>query len=575
MQVRHLKVRNFRGIGSLDWTPQSSLCCLIGSGDTGKSSVLDAIEAALSSRWFMFTEVDFLDGDTGKSILVEVTVGELSKALKSDERFGLYVRGWSSDGKLNDEPEDGDEAALTLRLTVDATMEPVWELVRDTATTPRVLSNRDRALFGLVRLAGDDARHLTWGQGSVLAKLTGDADEAAQNLAAAYRSARASAGLDKVPALANAAKAAQSQATALGAYVEDAYAPGLELLRGGFSTSSIALHDGSVPLRLAGLGTRRLATLAIQRSAITEGAIVLVDEIEHGLEPHRIIGAIARLKESQIMAVSAEKPAGQILMTTHSDITIAEVEAANLYVGQRDALTDQVELRAPSALPAFRKLMKKTPRALFARRVLVCEGATEVGLMLGLREPLQSRHDGIPVEQRGVAFADGEGSFAPQLAAALARLGYAVALFRDSDRALTADEALEVATTGVTVFQYDGALDTEAAMFSAAADGQVQALLDYAREEKTEESITACLKNRDAELTPEVTAETFSLWEFSTTSDGVALRSTVAQVATKKSWFKELHSGRTIAPIAWEIVEHAPGSAFAKCVLALESWLYA
>ncbi|WP_208456375.1 hypothetical protein, partial [Burkholderia vietnamiensis] len=126
-------------------------------------------------------------------------------------------------------------------------------LVRDSATHPRTLSNRDRALFGLVRLAGDDARHLTWGQGSVLAKLTGDADDAARNLADAYRTARSSAKLDKVTALADAAKVAQAQASSLGAYVQDEYGPGLELLRGGFSTSSIALHDGSVPLRLAGL----------------------------------------------------------------------------------------------------------------------------------------------------------------------------------------------------------------------------------------------------------------------------------------------------------------------------------
>ena len=43
MQVRQLKIINFRGIGSLDWKPQSPLCCLIGVGDTGKSTVLDAI----------------------------------------------------------------------------------------------------------------------------------------------------------------------------------------------------------------------------------------------------------------------------------------------------------------------------------------------------------------------------------------------------------------------------------------------------------------------------------------------------------------------------------------------------
>ncbi|WP_455549883.1 AAA family ATPase, partial [Dryocola clanedunensis] len=55
-----LSVRNFRGISELEWTLKASpLCCLIGPGDSGKSTVLDAIEAALSSRWYTFGEADF------------------------------------------------------------------------------------------------------------------------------------------------------------------------------------------------------------------------------------------------------------------------------------------------------------------------------------------------------------------------------------------------------------------------------------------------------------------------------------------------------------------------------------
>jgi hypothetical protein len=575
MQVRKLEISNFRGIIALEWQPQSPLCCLIGAGDTGKSTVLDAIEAALSPRWLTFTEVDFVNGDTATPICIEVTVGELSKSLKSDERFGLYIRGWSPPATLNDEPEDGDEPVLTVRLTVDATMEPVWELVRDTVPSPRTLSNRDRALFGLVRLAGDDARHLTWGQGSVLAKLTGDADDAARNLAEAYRTARSSAKLDTVKALADAAKAAQAQASTLGAYVQDTYRPGLELGRGGFSTSSIALHDGGVPLRLAGMGTRRLATLAVQRSAISEGAIVLIDEIEHGLEPHRVIGAIARLKESQAAALKEKKAVGQLLMTTHSDVAIGEVESGNLYVGQRDRASRDVAFKAPTALAAFAKLMKKTPRALFARRILICEGATEVGLMLGFRDPFCARNKGVPVEQRGVAFADGEGTQAPQLAVALAKLGYAVAMYRDSDRALTSDDARDVAAAGVIVFEYDGALDTEMALFLAASDAQVEALIEFAREEKTAESVAVTLQARNAVLTSTVTSLPFSDWAVQVDLDGATLRKTIAEVATRKSWFKELHSGRAIAPIAWDIARHAPESALARCLGAMEAWLYA
>ena len=161
MQIRQLTIANFRGIVSLDWKPNHPFCCVIGPGDSGKSSVLDAAEAALSSRWFAFSESDFPKCDTSAAIRIEATVGELSRALKSDERFGLYIRGWTTAGALRDEPEGDDEPVLTVRLTVDATLEPVWEIICDRTTDTRTLSNRDRALFGLVRLAGEDARQLT------------------------------------------------------------------------------------------------------------------------------------------------------------------------------------------------------------------------------------------------------------------------------------------------------------------------------------------------------------------------------------------------------------------------------
>jgi hypothetical protein len=191
--------------------------------------------------------------------------------------------------------------------------------------------------------------------------------------------------------------------------------------------------------------------------------------------------------------------------------------------------------------------MKKTPRALFARRIVICEGVTEVGLLLGFRDPFCASNRGVR-RQRGVAFADGEGAQAPQLAIALAALGYPVALYRDSDRPLTPDETRDVVAAGVVIFQYDGAMDTETALFTAASDAQVQALLDYARAEKTEESVAATLKGRDAELTPEMTSLAFNTWELFVTADGAALRATLAEVASKKNWFKELHSGAPSRP---------------------------
>ena len=537
--------------------------------------ILDAVESALSSRWFSFTEIDFLNCNTTNPIVVEATVGELSKALKSDERLGLYVRGWTAAGDLRDEPEDGDEPVLTVRLTVDATMEPVWELVCDRVEDPRTLSNRDRAMFGIVRLAGEDSKHLAWGQGSVLARLTGDTNEASARLAEAYRAARASAKLNEIIELADAAELAEGFARGLGAYVEGSYEPGLELGRSGLSSGSIALHDDGVPLRLAGLGTRRLATLAIQKSAISEGAIMLIDEIEHGLEPHRIIGVIAQLKADQTKTVDERKPVGQVLMTTHSDVALAEAGADCLRVVQTIRPGRQTTLNRPTSPDPVQALMRFTPRAFFARRVLVTEGNTEIGMLLGIRENWPARHAGKPIEQLGVAIADGNGEQACSMAIALHSLGYLTAIYRDSDTALSAANQAALVSAAIPVFEYGGGLNTEQAIFSAASDALVQELLDYARAERGEDAIDNNIDIKIPDLTIAMIRGPFAAWDILGELDGPQLRDAIAEVADRKKWFKDQRIGRGLAPMVWRIFTDVPASPLAQALAQAEAWLYA
>lgn len=575
MQIRHLKIRNFRGISRMRWAPRDPFCCLIGAGDSGKSTILDAAEAALNSRWFSFSESDFFACDTRNTIEIEVTVGELSKALKSDERFGLYIRGWTEEGELRDEPEDGDEAVLTVRLTVDATLEPVWEMVCDRVETPRTISNRDRSLFGLVRLAGDDARHLAWGQGSVLSRLTGDNSEAAARLSEAYKAARDSAQLDKIKSLADAATAAERHAKALGAYVDGGYEPGLELGRSGLSSGSIALHDDGVPLRLAGLGTRRLATLGIQKSAIAEGGIILIDEIEHGLEPHRIIGAISQLKSDQELAELLGDPIGQVLMTTHSDIALGETGGNGLYVVNMSRPSRRTMLLSPEKSDPIHALLRHTPRAMFARRILVTEGMTEVGMMTGIREKWPPRHRNKPIEQLGAAITDGNGNQACALALALADLGYPTALFRDSDVALPPGDVADLVDAGVPVFEYGELLNTEQAIFSVANDAAVQALLGYTRLQRGDDTVNDNLAAKIPGLDRTNAGIDFGEWEDTFGKSGEELREIIAEVTSRKKWFKDQRIGRGLASHAWGIAVSNPDSPLAKTLAAVEAWLYA
>ena len=61
MAVLHrLSIKNFRGIKDFDQVFGAGLTCIIGRGDSGKSTILDAINYTFSSSWGIhFNDSDF------------------------------------------------------------------------------------------------------------------------------------------------------------------------------------------------------------------------------------------------------------------------------------------------------------------------------------------------------------------------------------------------------------------------------------------------------------------------------------------------------------------------------------
>lgn len=59
-RIRKIEIENFRGIKSLAWLPSPGINCRIGPGDSGKSSILDAIDYCIGARRNIpFTDADF------------------------------------------------------------------------------------------------------------------------------------------------------------------------------------------------------------------------------------------------------------------------------------------------------------------------------------------------------------------------------------------------------------------------------------------------------------------------------------------------------------------------------------
>lgn len=430
MRLRRLEIQNFRGVKALDWRHIAETAALVGPGDSGKSTILDAIERVLSPRWNVpFDDTDFWDLHTAAPIVIRATITELAPSFYSDSKFGLHLHAFDKHKgvAVRAEGSDDEQNALVVELRVDASLEPAWSVVDSDGTT-HPFAARDREALGMLRVGGYVDQHLGWSRGSALTRLTDTGDAVSAVLADATRQARSglnTAGLGK---LAAAAQRVQALGKSIGVAPQNALVPHLDASALSVTAGALSLHDGRIPTRRAGLGTRRLLAVAMQHEAAKESGLRVVDELEQGLEPHRIRRLLRVLRGRPPEGLGTV--GGQLILTTHSPTVLSELEAAEVAVTRRTADGTVTVQSLPRAV-AY--VIARTPEALLARKVIVAEGSTEEGLCLALDEAW-TKETGASFGYRGVSVVDGGGGTQPaEIAGSLAALGYDVALLIDSD----------------------------------------------------------------------------------------------------------------------------------------------
>lgn len=231
MDIKNIKIRNFRGISQLNWMVGGRFVCLIGPGDSTKSTILDAIELALTPRRNVtIDDTDFFNANTADPFIVEITIGEIPTELLSEAKFGYWIRGW--DGHIiMDEPTGNDQPLLTIQLTIDESLDPVWLIVNDRRPEGKRISSFDRAKFGISAIRDYSNRQLSWGPGSVLTQLMDEHENTLSVLAEARRQAKASLNPDQLPTFKQSAQIAETIGGKLGviAKSEDGFVPHLDV----------------------------------------------------------------------------------------------------------------------------------------------------------------------------------------------------------------------------------------------------------------------------------------------------------------------------------------------------------
>ncbi|AVP84316.1 ATP-dependent nuclease [Aeromonas hydrophila] len=542
--IRHIQISHFRTIKALSWYPNPGLNCIIGPGDSGKSTVLDAIDFVLGARrTYSFNDADFYNLDTASPIVITVTIGELDDELKNIERYGSFLRSYNSTTKIiSDEPQFGEEVVLTLKLVVDADLDPDWRLFSERTEVDgieRRLPWKHRELISPARLGTTGYQNLAWGSRSILNKLSEETFDVSAVLAQLGRQTRQAFAGQQVEGVSDVLMQVQQIGNNLGVPIGQLQAL-LDVNGISLSNGAISLHNSDdTPLRQLGTGSSRLLISGLQK-ATSKSSILIVDEAEYGLEPYRITRLLNELGSKDI------NPTQQVFITTHSPYVLRELQAQQLHVIRKQSVATLAF--APSSCSHIiysldgsgeqQATLRACAEAFFCKAVLVCEGKTEIGLIRGI-DLYNQDNNHLTINAKGVYCADGGGDSMFARAKIFASLGYKIAIFKDSDKAVQHQPfTTEAVSMGIPVFEWLDNNATEDAVFLACPYNLIRELLTLAIKRKSEASIRSnILGTSNNSVTLDDCLERFNDTH----------RTVLANAANKKSWYKDIEPAENLA----------------------------
>lgn len=540
MVIRHVKIENFRGIKSLDWHISSGLVCIIGRGDSCKTTFLEALEICLSpSQSSSPDDLDFHNINSNEPISIQVTIGgfddspEIDRVLLSESAYGLYQRGYST-RMIHDEPTDGTERVLTVEYTVDTDMEVAWKVIAPGRLEAKPIRRIHLEMLGVAKLGTYSDWHFSWSRNSMVARLSGGPTSVASELSTISRKLRA----EKIDI-----EELDKQALSIEALVKEfgvktsGYSPKLDAQSLVLKSGGISLHDGDIPIKRYGTGTKRLIALALQAKIQENKSIRLIDEFEYGLEPYRITNAINKISTS----------GDQCFISTHSPVVIREcgIEQIVVFHNENGTITP-VQLAkglGENEVNSLQGALRTHAESFLSEKIIVCEGQTEFGLARSL-SAYKLDNGGSSFSSTGTAVlnAGGVKKCAP-IAEQLKTAGYKVAIFCDADESLTTDDA-DLEVKGIKTFKWSGVRFTEQAIYEDLSQDIVVSLIESAISNVGTGTVLSSLGEQGISG---INPATPGNWDW----DNRAFRQKVAIASSKGNWHKRISYGQRLGEIIY------------------------
>lgn len=560
-KIVSLSVRNFRKLKNFDCTfGDSNVVCLIGRGDSGKSTVLDAISYVLSPSWTIpVTDYDFTDLKVEDPIRIGAVVVDFPDEFMRDDKYGMYLSGFDvAAQKVVDATAEGARTALVIELSVDASLEPKWEVVNYTSAQRVAIPARDRAKLNVCLISDYLNRHFAWANGSPLSALSKlDGDEIDSDvLLQMLRQLRADSKTQSFGSLDGAIAKIRERLEKVG--LESAlFSPALDMRQLALKEGAVCLHDQvGIPVRARGKGARRLVSIAIQSALAGGNSISLIDEVEQGLEPDRIRALVHSF---------VERKQGQVFFTTHSSDALVEVPVGSV-LWMKEPNKGR---RIPKEMQG---LLRGEPEAFFAKRILLCEGATEVGFCRAIGEYLV-KGGGKGFSYEGIVIVDGGGDNFVNYAEMFSRLGVDTLLFCDSDKAVVNEKKQALRDAGVCVVDWSGTDAFEQGILGDLPDKEVGLLMREAVRLGEQEGrfdkgkIISAVKGRYSAATEEVL--------FGDGSFSNEYREAIGNAAKHKdhAWFKFITGGVLVGKVACGCYERLDAGCRTKwCIDQISDW---
>ena len=537
MQIVEVDIKNFRGIKAFKQSfYNKKLVCLIGRGDSGKSTILDAIAYALSPSWNVpFNDNDFYNGDTSTPITIDISI-MIPENFLPEDKYGMYLRGWDkANNTISDDLKEEHERIITIRLEIADDLEPHWYVYKECQEeNKKDINNKDRAKFNCFMVSDYLEKHFTWGSGTPLYTISkGDMDLSEYNsqFIKPIRDA-----VDKIN---------ENDFSRLNKCFEDSISSEListantktklEARDIHFSISKLSLHDeNGVPYRLKGKGSKRLLSTTIQLATSKEGAITLIDEIEQGLEPDRTKKLVNLIKTTALENDS------QIFITTHSNNVITELGAENIFIIRRN--NADATIIAKEVPMELNGTVRTCAEAFFARKVIVCEGKTEVGICRAIDNYLKANNRHV-MSYYGCIAIEGIGSSFAKHSHAIKNLGFETMAFCDSDRTCTPSKE-ELKNIGVIICDCEENNSIETQVFKDLPFDAIIDIVSFVIEEKYNSDESSFLSSAKAK-----NAEFPCAWK---NNDTIVVRETITNISKSSEWFKRIDRGEELGNIIFK-----------------------